>query len=310
MFKLPKDILTHHIFSNLSVKDFQNILVTCKYFSQFGNKEIIWKNIAEKYVDELFKYKPDQKDWKWLCLVSQHKNVENNFYGDYIVENGVKIKHGICISFENKTVKSGEFKFNEAEGFSKIWEEKFHYSGYMVRNLKHGKGIFKFNGTIYEGDFSLNKYCGNGIIKFKSGNIYKGEFFNNYRHGYGEIYLKPDQIYKGNWRDNHRHGYGEYYWKSGDYYKGEWRNDDRHGYAETYTINGIKHIGNYLNDKRHGKGCLIWKNGDKYEGKWENGARKGKGIFTSINDDIIEQIWNEPKDIRYSNYIPDKYPKN
>jgi len=65
------------------------------------------------------------------------------------------------------------------------------YIGEFKSGMKHGKGKWRKDksptSNSYEGDYALDKKCGNGVFKWASGNIYKGEFKNDEREGFGEM---------------------------------------------------------------------------------------------------------------------------
>ena len=96
-----------------------------------------------------------------------------------------------------------------------------------------GKGRFtcEEHGLIYDGEFQLDSFHGNGIFTWSSG-AYAGDKF------VGE--------YKGSFRN----GCGVYTWSSGWKYVGEFKNDKLHGQGTQFKPNGtIFHTGEWVNDK-------------------------------------------------------------
>ena len=92
-----------------------------------------------------------------------------------------------------------------------------------------GKGRFtcEKNGTIYDGEFQLEKMHGHGTMTWPDGNKYVGEYKNGKRDGNGT-----------------------YTAANGDRYVGEYTNDKKHGQGTDTNANGtIKHSGEWVNDK-------------------------------------------------------------
>jgi hypothetical protein len=94
---------------------------------------------------------------------------------------------------------------------------------------KKGKGRFtcEKNGTIYDGEFQLDKMHGHGTMTWPDGNKYVGEYKNGKRDGNGT-----------------------YTAANGDRYVGEYTNDKKHGQGtETLADGTIFHSGEWVNDK-------------------------------------------------------------
>jgi hypothetical protein len=63
-----------------------------------------------------------------------------------------------------------------------------------------------------------------------------------------------------------------------------------------------------VSDRREGEGRLTWDaENDYYCGTWKQGARTGKGILYLHTGEEIEQEWDEPSDIKYSQVTPLKF---
>lgn len=62
------------------------------------------------------------------------------------------------------------------------------------------------DGTVvqqYEGNWELDKKCGQGKQKYSDGGIYEGQFKDNARNGQGTItYPNNNTSYKGLWLDD------------------------------------------------------------------------------------------------------------
>lgn len=111
-------------------------------------------------------------------------------------------------------------------------------------NERHGKGVLKWpNGTIYIGDWFLNKANGRGIISFPKFEHYEGLFINNTFEGEGVYFNCQGTRFEGLWSNNYPEGLG----------------------IETYS-DGSKYEGNYSRGKKNGKGFIMFADGGYYEG--------------------------------------------
>nr|QBK91512.1 MAG: F-box and MORN repeat protein [Pithovirus LCPAC302] len=330
IFDLPDELIVH-IISWITVKSFQNLLLCCRYLSKFGRDEYVWKLIAKQQASDIFRYKPFQKDYKWLCLAKVYARCETNnmiVYGE--IKDG--IEEGICITIVKRGIHiySGHFIDGKLDGYGICWNKYFKYVGIWKKGEKDSYGTAEyFDGDVYQGDWKEDVRTGKGKYIWSTGSYYNGDFSNNEIEGYG-VYISGNEKYEGNWKKSMRHGIGEIIWKSGDsykgdfsynikfgqgvhiwkdggVYKGEWNENNRHGQAESTFANGVKYIGSYKNDKREGDGILYWPDGDRYQGKWINGDRNGPGILYSKGKEI-KQIWTGEIHGIYSKIIPPKYP--
>ena len=218
------------------------------YILEYGDDYIIYKS-NNKYEGSILKNEngDDQRHGYGLMTYSDGQVYQGDF------KNDVKDGKGRYISTEG-FIYEGEFKNNKNEGNLKIYDNngktvfdgtinekgestgfimqkeksEYEYEGYIVNNLKEGKGKITFaNGNIYEGEFKDDLKNGNGKFTFANGNIYEGEFKDDMRHGKGTLYCKEiyddgdvyEEIYEGYWENDMKNGMGE------TRIKGFWRNN-------------------------------------------------------------------------------------
>ena len=96
-----------------------------------------------------------------------------------------------------------------------------------------GKGRFtcEEHGLIYDGEFQLDSFHGNGTMTWSSGANAGDKFVGEYKGSF-------------------RNGCGVYTWSSGWKYVGEFKNDKLHGQGTQFKPNGtIFHTGEWVNDK-------------------------------------------------------------
>jgi hypothetical protein len=182
-------------------------------------------------------------------------NWENDKIGDFglfLEKNGNyylgQIKEG---KFEGKgelNIKgiskyNGEFKNDlpEGKGIFEDYENNYKYDGDWSMGKKNGRGVLVFSdGTKYEGDFKNDLYDGNGIIKFNNGNVYEGEFVEGNIKGKGKFVWNDGKKYDGDYEDFMKNGFGKFFWKEKKYYEGQWLNNKQHGQGK------ICHEGNEI----------------------------------------------------------------
>ena len=127
---------------------------------------------------------------------------------------------------------NGEFKNDlpEGKGIFEDYENNYKYDGDWSLGKKNGRGVLEFaDGTKYEGDFKNDLYDGNGIIKFNNGNVYEGEFVEGNIKGKGKFVWNDGKKYDGDYEDFMKNGFGKFFWKEKKYYEGQWLNNKQHG---------------------------------------------------------------------------------
>jgi len=213
---------------------------------EYGDDYIIYKDNG-KYEGTILKNEngDDMRHGYGLMTYSDGRVYEGEF------KNNLKDGNGKFI-FPNGLIYEGEFKNNKNEGYLKAYDKygkivfdgtinekgeatgfimqkeksEYEYEGYVVNNLKEGKGKLTFaNGNVYEGEFKDDMRNGYGKFTFANGNVYEGEFKDDMRHGKGTIYCKEiyddgevyEEIYEGYWENDMKNGKGEItikgYWR-------------------------------------------------------------------------------------------------
>ena len=90
-------------------------------------------------------------------------------------------------------------------------------------------------------------------------------------------------------------------------YEGQFYDNMLHGHG-TFHFRGIRYDGHWEEDRREKEGRLTWSDGDYFVGSWLHGGRKGRGTLHRKTGEVIEQDWNEPQDVKYSQVTPQKFP--
>ena len=136
------------------------------------------------------------------------------------------------LNIEKISKYNGEFKNDlpEGKGIFEDYENNYKYDGDWSLGKKNGRGVLEFaDGTKYEGDFKNDLYDGNGIIKFNNGNVYEGEFVEGNIKGKGKFVWNDGKKYDGDYEDFMKNGFGKFFWKEKKYYEGQWLNNKQHG---------------------------------------------------------------------------------
>lgn len=150
-----------------------------------------------------------------------------------------------------------------------------------------GNGVAKVkytDGSVYEGDWALNKREGNGKMTWRNGDVYQGEWKGDLQNGRGLMMYWDGSRYNGEWRTGQRNGKGEMTWLDGEryggtHYQGDWVADKREGkgllrdrYEGTYE-------GEWRGDRAEGVGKATWRNGNWYQGGIFDGKPEGRGTY-------------------------------
>ena len=167
----------------------------------------------------------------------------------------------------------------------------------------HGHGKCEFFGSIYEGEWELNKKHGKGIQQYSDGSVFEGEFRNNlpriflspfpfsksksliywdvFAEGQGELLNTQGDRYVGEFGNGKRHGQGEMSWTNGDRYVGEWKADNMSGYFNYFSfvfsllllllLFLLFYIASIWLIDLVGIGTVVLANGVTYMGQWADG---------------------------------------
>lgn len=131
-----------------------------------------------------------------------------------------------------------------------------------MAGLRDGYGTMRYpSGNTYEGEWSLDKKCGNGVMIWKDvDEIYLGNWADDQPHGYGEYIwadsaAKPSlkrcmcNMYRGNWTGGTRSGHGSFFYSDGSQYTGEWTDNQKDGSGVYCHADGRVHFGFYAADR-------------------------------------------------------------
>eukprot|EP00746_Dinoflagellata_sp_MGD_P000867 gnl/MRDRNA2_/MRDRNA2_101610_c0_seq1.p1 gnl/MRDRNA2_/MRDRNA2_101610_c0~~gnl/MRDRNA2_/MRDRNA2_101610_c0_seq1.p1 ORF type:complete len:396 (-),score=51.95 gnl/MRDRNA2_/MRDRNA2_101610_c0_seq1:125-1231(-) len=136
--------------------------------------------------------------------------------------------------------------------------------------------------TYYEGQFKYSQRWGEGTLhNLETGSKYVGQFSADRFHGEGHHWWADGTEYLGQWKNGEKSGKGKFI--SADYltYTGQWVRGRRHGYGVQAYSNGDKYEGNWKDGFCSGSGVYTWANGNVYKGTWSNGRYDGPGVFKS-----------------------------
>ena len=151
------------------------------------------------------------------------------------------------------------------------WAEGF-YSGYGRHISRHKDGTT----DIYEGNFEMGSFHGQGKQTMSNGEIYEGNFKYCLRCGYGRLKRPNGVVYEGNWEHGKRNGLGKLVAANGSVYEGSFKDNCFNGYGKYTWPDGKFYEGEWVNNERNGRGKMVWPNGEAFDGIWENDKRKAE----------------------------------
>lgn len=213
-------------------------------------------------------------DLKGNVVSSTYTGKGKKVYSDgYVVE--AKFKNGL--------------EYGHGKWYSN--QKDFEYEGEFANGEANGKGVTRFDGNIYDGNFVNSAFDGKGKISYKNGNTYTGDFKSNKMHGQGTFTWKDGDKYVGGFVNGYREGYGTYTWANGEKYEGYQVKGKFEGRGTRHYNDGRKYIGEFSNDQMEGQGTFTWPSGDKYVGNFYDGFRSGNGTYYWKNGDRYEGAW-------------------
>ena len=130
------------------------------------------------------------------------------FKGEF--KNGKVDGMGVYQGKEELFFKGRFEKGQQVEG-ELVWgpNNKYSYTGPLLNNKFHGKGILRKEDGTYQGTFENGKKTGFATYIWKDGNRFEGTFEKDKKNGYGELYNgQGEPIYKGAWKDDKIAGEG------------------------------------------------------------------------------------------------------
>jgi hypothetical protein len=205
--------------------------------------------------------------------------------------------------------------------------ESHFYSGGLRGDLRHGKGVLKWPGGKYEGDFVDGLREGQGVeygikwykvdgqwiavetIVYQGGwkqdkyhvqgamvpreTILKGEFIERYEP-VGRLNFPGSHItlYCGGFLEGLYHDFGDLY-RSKDYsleYTGYWQRGLHHGQGTKYYSYGI-YTGNWGEGKEDGFGTIRYHStGMTFKGHFKEGLKHGKGQWFYYTGKVLYEV--------------------
>ena len=150
------------------------------------------------------------------------------------------------------------------DGYGEMqYRQKRSYQGDWCQGNWHGHGKFLNSvDNLYEGEFAMNKKCGQGKLIFNDGRVFIGRFKKDQMRE-GKMNFQDGSSYEGLLKDGKRCGFGLYVFSDESQYGGQWEND-----------------------LFHGRGRMDWTDGGWYNGDWEEGLQHGIGLEAFPNRTI------------------------
>lgn len=136
------------------------------------------------------------------------------------------------------------------------------------------------DGSIYSGQLVDDLPHGRGILKLADGSSYEGEWMNSKAHGEG-MYTRMDGCsYRGQWSCEVKHGHGIEHYSDGREYEGQFQNGMKHGDGMFVFSDGARIEGQFAWDSIGGDGIYCWSDGRTYQGQWLDNKMHGKGAYS------------------------------
>jgi len=175
------------------------------------------------------------------------------------LEDNIQVKLKNPVQYDNKAIYYGEWNNNN--------------------NSRHGRGIFLFDDSKYEGYWKNDRANIKGKLTHKNGDVYEGEWLDDKADGFG-IYSHVDGAqYKGYWKNDKQNGKGCESWPEGAYYEGDYVNGKKNGHGIYKWNDGSYYDGEFSNNNIEGFGTYVWSDNRKYKGYWKENKMNGKGEF-------------------------------
>lgn len=176
-------------------------------------------------------------------------------------------------------IYQGETSNDKLNGYGKLWNNIFNYTGYFKDNLFDKNGILtnigneendKYFVLSYDGEFKDGKKSGLGIERYNNGEYYEGQFNYDLRHGKGILYNQNGTIKI------------ESNWDMGSAV-------DSTSITEYYSNGNLKYKGQYDGIYWNGKGVYCEKNNNLlFDGIFEKNRFKSGKLISSKGTIIFE----------------------
>ena len=177
----------------------------------------------------------------------------------FVLRDSLYAQNGHMIELINKMRNEMEYEISMYMKNAHVYGDEERYGGEEKNGLPEGKGVWVYNGNIYDGTFA------------------KGLF----QYGRSMIKTKTSTYYGENTRDS-MNGKGWLKYTNGSFLLGEFRNGKLANGISLAKENGEVFFGNYVNGQRTGYGELRNSRGDSYYGEFLNG-RLIKGYCKEVD---------------------------
>eukprot|EP00286_Rhodomonas_abbreviata_P015758 CAMPEP_0181340288 /NCGR_PEP_ID=MMETSP1101-20121128/29756_1 /TAXON_ID=46948 /ORGANISM="Rhodomonas abbreviata, Strain Caron Lab Isolate" /LENGTH=159 /DNA_ID=CAMNT_0023451407 /DNA_START=13 /DNA_END=492 /DNA_ORIENTATION=- len=131
---------------------------------------------------------------------------------------------------EAPAAKQGVFVFPNGARYDGTYEMKPEHepaegeTDVPMTRVRHGTGVYKLDGNVYEGEWVQDRMHGHGLFKFMGGDVYDGDWVQDQFHGQGKYKWKNGAYYIGAWESNKMHGEGMFVDTEGRQWKGRFFN--------------------------------------------------------------------------------------
>ena len=182
----------------------------------------------------------------------------------------------------------GSLKNGYLHGRGKLTTAEYVYNGDFVLGNFEGQGVYTQNsGDSYTGGFKANLYHGDGSISYANGSSYTGEFQAGNYHGDGE-FKQGEMFYRGTFVDGVLTGQGAVSMYDGSVYTGEVEAWQPHGEGVLVTEDKNRLEGRFETGLLVGEGRWFGADGSTYVGEFDYNQFDGTGIYTAANGDVYE----------------------
>lgn len=197
--------------------------------------------------------------------------------------------------------------------------EKFDYTGYILKKRPHGIGradyhTYSKTAGWEEANWVNGKKNGAATAKYPNGSRYEANYKNDKLDGKFHSFLKDSTLYEQFYKDGKLVGVQKIYHPDGTREEVESENGKMEGCATAYTKEGHRGTGYFQNGDVQGEITLhlkdgttmigIYKHGalegpiklylpdgDRFEGEMKNNMLFGKGIKYLLNGEKVEAVF-------------------
>ncbi len=127
-----------------------------------------------------------------------------------------------------------------------------------MHGRREGYGVERLlGGEQYTGEYSNNKWHGEGVLQEPDGTTHSGSWWNGVPSGKGTWKSPEFGIYIGDWLCGKMHGSGEFHFTDGSFFIGSFQNGQEHGYGVcTYPAGAYETVFMYVGEWRDGKSSM------------------------------------------------------